>query len=419
MTTAFEPARVALVDLADPLPPMPAEGIDGRWHRRVVTLVQIDGQPIGVADLAIGTGIGPTGVGDAIWAALGPEVRHHLGRPELDRLPVAGFGRTPRPRPPDLPATVVVATRDRPNELATCLRSLLDLDHDAFDVVVVDNAPSDLRAREVVARFGGGRVPVAYVHEPRPGLARAHNAARAHVTGTVVAITDDDVVVDPTWLRRLCDGFTAADGVGAVTGMIFPAELETPTQAWTDVHAAYNKGYERRIVGLADASDPLLPWATGTVGSGANMAFTVDALEAIGWFDDALGAGTPARGGDDLAAFHDVLVTGHRIVYEPAAVIFHRHHRDPQVVRRLTYSYGIALSAHLTRSVLERPGSIVRLLPKVGAGVRHGARTSRGPDVDEVPGLTGTTWRQRAGMLVGPWSYVRSRRWARETEVAA
>lgn len=419
MTNPFEPARVALVDLADPLPPMPAEGVDGRWHRRVVTLVQVDGQPIGVADLAVGTGIGPTGVADAIWEALGPEVRAHLGRPDLDHLPVGGFGRARRARVPDVSATVVVATRDRPNELATCLRSLVELDHGDFDVVVVDNAPSDRRAREVAARFGGGRVRVTYVHEPRPGLARAHNAAREHVTGAIVAITDDDVVVDPTWLRRLCDGFTAAEHVGAVTGMIFPAELETPTQAWTDVHAAYNKGYERRIVGLTDASDPLLPWATGTVGSGANMAFTVAALDDIGWFDDALGAGTPARGGDDLAAFHDVLVSGYRIVYEPAAIILHRHHRDPEVVRRLTYSYGIALSAHLTRSVLERPGSIVRLLPQVGAGVRHGARTSRAPDVGDVPGLTGTTWRQRAGMLVGPWSYVRSRRWVRETGRAA
>ena len=269
-----------------------------------------------------------------------------------------------------------------------------------------------------MARFGGGRTPVRYVHEPRPGLARAHNAARPHVTGSVIAITDDDVVVDRSWLRWLCHGFPVAEDVGAVTGMIFPAELETPTQAWTDVHAGYNKGYDRRVVGLADAPGSLLPWATGTIGSGAHMAFRTPAPGAPGGFDDAPGAGTPARGGDDLAAFHDVLVTGHRIVYEPGAIVLHRHHRDPGTVRRLTFSYGVALSAHLTRSVVEHPRSVVRLVPKLPAGVRHGARTSRAPSCDAIPGLAGTTWRQRAGMLVGPWSYARSRRWVRQTQVA-
>ena len=417
--TAFEPARVTVIDLADPLPPLAAEGPDGRWRQRVVALVRVDGAPIGVADLAIGTGLGPAGVAEALWAALAAEIRAHLRRPHLSSIPVSGLGRPQRPRGTDRPASVVVATRDRPNELARCLTSLLAMDYGRYDIVVVDNAPSDDRAQQVVAQFITGRTDLHYVREPRPGLARAHNAARVAVTGEIVAITDDDVVVDRGWLRRLVDGFAAADGVGAVTGMIFPIELETPVQEWTDVHAAYNKGYERRVVGLADDTGSLLPWATGTVGSGANMAFSVEALDAIGWFDVALGAGTPARGGDDLAAFHDVLRAGYRIVYEPAAIVLHRHHRDADVVRRLAFSYGVALSAHLTRSMLDRPTSLVELVPKLPAGVRHGMRTSRTPPVDAVPTLAGAGWRQRAGMLVGPWSYMRSRRWARHTGAAA
>src|SRR5690606_35387433 len=134
----------------------------------------------------------------------------------------------------DRSATVVMATRDRPNELARCLTSPLELYHDRFDVVVVDNAPSDDRDRDLVAQSGAGRADVRYVREPRPGLARAHNAARPFVTGEVVAVTDDDVVVDRAWLRRLTEAFDAGPSVGAVTGMIFPAELETEAQAWTD-----------------------------------------------------------------------------------------------------------------------------------------------------------------------------------------
>ncbi len=415
----FEPARVAVIDLADPLPPLPAEGPDGRWHQRVVALVRVAGDPVGVADIPIGTGLGPAGVAEALWDALGPALRAHRDEPGLRALPVSGFGRPSQPRGADRRASVIVATRDRPNELARCLTSLLALDYGAFDIVVVDNAPSDDRTRDVVAQFATGGADLTYVREPRPGLARAHNAARTAVTGEVVAITDDDVVVDRGWLRRLVEAFSVADDVGAATGMIFPVELETATQQWTDVYAAYNKGYQREVISLADRRNTLLPWATGTVGSGANMAFSVAALDAIGWFDDALGAGTPARGGDDLAAFHDVLLAGYRIVYEPAAIVLHRHHRDPDVARRLAFSYGVALSAHLTRSMVDRPSSLVALVPRLPAGFRHGLHTTRTPSAVASPGLAGAGWRQRAGMLVGPWSYARSRRWARLTAGAA
>ena len=40
--TAFEPARVTVIDLADPLPPLAAEGPDGRWRQRVVALVRVE-----------------------------------------------------------------------------------------------------------------------------------------------------------------------------------------------------------------------------------------------------------------------------------------------------------------------------------------------------------------------------------------
>ena len=41
------------------------------------------------------------------------------------------------------------------------------------------------------------------------------------------------------------------------------------------------------------------------------MAFDVEVLRRLGGFDPAMGAGTFARGGDDLAGFFRVVVSGH------------------------------------------------------------------------------------------------------------
>ena len=75
--------------------------------------------------------------------------------------------------PVDRPApsvSVVVCTRNRPDQLRLCLESLLALATEPREIVVVDNAPSDDRTREVCAAL-----PVRYVLEPLPGQSRARN----------------------------------------------------------------------------------------------------------------------------------------------------------------------------------------------------------------------------------------------------
>jgi O-antigen biosynthesis protein len=411
----FEATRVAVIDVDRPLPALPVEGADGRWHGRARLLVRWAGRPVGVAELDLGNGLGPGAVADAVWGAVGAELAERVveaGLPRPQTLSVTGIAAPPSgPRRPTATATVVIATRDRAASLARCLQTVLALDHPAFDVVVVDNAPADDRSRRVVEHLATRRVAVRYVREDRAGLARAHNAALPHVTGEVVAFTDDDVEVDPQWLRRLTDAF-ADPRVGCVTGMIFPAEVETPAQAWIEAHAGFGKGTDRRVYDLDEhrPDDQLFPFTAGRLGSGANMAFRTQALEGLGGFDETLGVGTKARGGDDLAAFYDVIRAGHRLVYEPAALVRHHHHVDTAAVRRLAYSYGIALSAYLTRTVVERPTALVEMATRLPGGVRHGLRTTQPPPGPTVPGLAGAGWRQRLGMVVGPWSYARSRR---------
>src|SRR5207302_3113231 len=101
-----------------------------------------------------------------LWAALADDVRAHIVR---DGEPVDGIDGTDdlatacSPSPPCLaarrravaravPASVVVATRNRTESLATCLASLLAMEHPAFEIVVVDNAPADDATRSLVER---------------------------------------------------------------------------------------------------------------------------------------------------------------------------------------------------------------------------------------------------------------------------
>jgi glycosyltransferase involved in cell wall biosynthesis len=299
--------------------------------------------------------------------------------------------------------SVIVATRDRPGPLTECLESLRRQTLAPTLIVVVDDDPGGAATPAVVARFGAV-APVAYVAGPRRGLAAAHNAGLRRVSTRLVAFTDDDVVAAPEWLAGIAGAFACAPGVACVTGRIVARELDTPVQVAIDRHGGFDKGERRRVFRLGGDHGPLFPFAAGTFGSGANMAFDRVALGVMGGFDPALGTGTPARGGDDLAAFFEVVQRGWRLVYEPAAVVRHSHAREPRALRRQVFGYGVGLSAYLTKSLLGRPlllAAALRRLPAAAAHVRAG------PAGAAPAGLRPL---QLVGMLLGPFAYLASRR---------
>nr|WP_229832461.1 glycosyltransferase [Streptomyces narbonensis] len=336
-----------------------------------------------------------------------------LARPDL--LASARKGLTP-PR-----TSVVVATRERPEQLARALDSLLAQDHPDHELIVVDNAPRTTDTHDLVTGKYADRVR--YVCEDTPGLAVAHNTGAAAADGEVLAFTDDDVIADPHWLTALTEPFAADPGLGCVTGLILPARLGTPAQVLLESHGGFAKGFAPRLYDPArpPADEPLFPFTAGSFGSGANMAFRASALKKAGGFDPATGTGTPARGGDDLYAFVAVLSAGFRLRYTPEALVWHHHRETWQDLRNQAYGYGAGLTAYLTATLVRSPRLLPALLARLPRGLAHArALTAQRGGAAEggVPGEHGTQhhpWPrtlsrlERRGMLYGPIGYAKAR----------
>jgi len=323
------------------------------------------------------------------------------------------------PLGPDRPwVTVVIATRERADSLFRCLNSLLVQTYSAMDIVVVDNAPKSQATHDLVTCLFAGSGRVQYVREDRPGLAIAHNAGLKRALGDIVAFTDDDVLVDPDWVAAIACEFAQSRETGCVTGMILPAELQTRAQYWTERHGGFGKGVVRRVFDIKSnrPDDPLFPFNAGTFGSGANMAFSREALLKIGGFNAALGAGTPARGGDDLASFAAVLEAGFKLVYEPRAIVWHFHRRGESGLRRQAYGYGVGLGAYLTSLVVSHPRNLITFAGKLPAGFAHLCGASS-PKMQRLPQdyPRHLVWRERLGIVMGVPAYLRSKLSARRS----
>ncbi|MFH8580223.1 glycosyltransferase [Streptomyces zaomyceticus] len=447
-TPAPRPLSVAELDLDAPDGPVlgfrPAPGGPAVVPGDVYALVRLRGRPAATVVGTVAEGEDPSEVlaalarrrlsetataprSDAERRAERPASARREGARTEDRVEDRADGRAPAGTPAPPRTSVVVATRERPEQLARALDSLLAQDHPDFELIVVDNAPRTSGTHELVTRTYTDRVR--YVREDTPGLATAHNTGLAAAEGAVVAFTDDDVIADPHWLTALTEPFAADPGLGCVTGLILPARLRTPAQILLESHGGFAKGFAPRVYDPAHppADEPLFPFTAGSFGSGANMAFRAAALRRAGGFDPATGTGTAAKGGDDLYAFVAVLSAGFRLRYTSQALVWH-HHRDTwQDLRNQAYGYGAGLTAYLTATLVRSPRLLPALLARLPRGLAH-ARTITARRGDEdgggdgVPGEHGTQrhpWPrslsrlERRGMLYGPIGYAKARATAR------
>ena len=390
-------------------------------YRSLRCLVRLHGDPLGYVSLPLLAGrVSADVVARVIEATLKAEINSHRyqeGLPPAETITVAGL-EPPAPDCPNAPnntpfISVVVCTRNRADLLRTCLRALRAVTYPRCEVIVVDNAPLNSSTRTAVEQEAGDDARFRYVIEPRPGLSCARNRGLTSARGDIVAYTDDDVTVDPGWLSGVARGFAARADVGCVTGLACTAAIESPAEAYFDARVSWADSCQRQIFDMSPRwRDGLYPYSPGRFGTGANFAFQTQVLKSLGGFDEALGAGTPTAGGEDLDAFVRVLLAGYAIAYEPAGIVWHHHRADLDDLRTQMFGYGTGLTAFLTKHLLDARTRRA-LLHRVPSGLRKMARipgTTRNSALTEQAPGGELLLREFLGFAAGPLCYARARR---------
>ncbi|WP_298967419.1 glycosyltransferase family 2 protein [uncultured Methylobacterium sp.] len=138
-----------------------------------------------------------------------------------------------------LTTSLVVASRNRADRLRQFLARLpvASLLAHGTDIALVDGASSDDTAAVMRDFAAAAPFPVAYVTANQPGLAHAQKLGVELARGDLLIFTDDDCVLDPTYLSELTDRFDP-NQFQYGTGEILPADPDADprianTQWWT------------------------------------------------------------------------------------------------------------------------------------------------------------------------------------------
>lgn len=397
------PERVAVIDVADPVTDLDCARPEAPPYTAAWILACRAGRPLGIVEIPL--------QGTRLTA--GELERELRGQLSAD---FGGPAQGAAPRSLARASVVVPTILARPAQLRRCLKSLAELDHPDYEVIVVDNRPEGAPPEDLE----GVRV----VREPRPGISAARNKGVSVATGEIIAFTDDDVQVHPHWLTALGERFASQPAMSGVGGLVVPLELESQAQLLFE-QSGYgpDRGFDpltfrragpfsvRRHDELTGAEEVRSVYLTGEFGLGSNMAFRASALHAMGGFDEALGVGTATRGGEDLAMQIELLIAGHQIGYEPGAIVQHAHRATYQELERQIYGYGLGFTAMLTAIMLRHPRHAVGLAMVLPAWLRSLRDPESAKRINRSAGYPPELARaELKGMVTGPFRYMKERR---------
>jgi GT2 family glycosyltransferase len=234
-------------------------------------------------------------------------------------------------------ASVIVCTRNRAASISETLEALAAREIPGVEVIIVDSSEgAEQENTEALARKFGAK----YVSERLRGLSRARNTGIAAATGEIIAFTDDDCVPEKDWLSHTLKNYSDP-AVWACTGRVIQRLAGGASGLFEEV-ASQDLGKERRVFTPADVQGGIgfvlanvrkvfakhmksgAPAPFG-IGHGSSLSFRKKVFDTLGGFDVRFGGGAPFKGCDDIEMLYRVLRGGHKIVYESAAIVYHKH----------------------------------------------------------------------------------------------
>lgn len=220
--------------------------------------------------------------------------------------------------------SVLIATYNRATLLAECLQHLSRQRFMPGDeVIVIDNGSTDDTPRVIADAQDLFSVPLRHLVETRAGKSNAIARGLEVARGDVIAFTDDDVDVDPSWVDQIRVAMSDP-GIALAGGPVTPRWQTTPPR-WLRAAAVKTDAYGRLAapLGLLDYGSESFPLGPRTV-LGANLVVRAEVLKKLGGYAPHLGKlrGTLLSGEDHELCMR-VQQAGFRAVWWPELRVTH------------------------------------------------------------------------------------------------
>ena len=219
-----------------------------------------------------------------------------------------------------LDVSVVIPVYNGASTLGACLAALgsQSLPRLRFETIVVDDGSTDDTA-SIAAAF-----PVRLVRRRNGGAPAARNTGLREATGPWVAFTDADCIPSRGWLGHLMGAVESHEGPGPIgaAGRVIGYGSQSPAAKFVDLSGGLDA--ERHL------AHPRFPFAPSS-----NLMYRRELLAAAGGFDERYAT-------YDACDLHNRIrkLDSGPILFEPRAIVLHRHREGWGAYWRQQVSYG-------------------------------------------------------------------------------
>jgi GT2 family glycosyltransferase len=221
-------------------------------------------------------------------------------------------------------ATIIIAFRDAPRLLRTCLDSIGQTAGGAeLEFVLIDNGSEEPETLTLVERLAE-RSDVKVLHDPRPfNWAQLNNLGARHASGDVLIFLNNDIEAQRDgWIRALCAQAVLPDVAVAGARLLYPNRQVQHCGVVIGLGGAAG----HVLVGTAEECPGFLNMAVSTrecaAVTGACFATRRAVFDEFNGFDESLGVDL-----NDIDFCLRAQRVGMRVVFEPAAELI--HHESP------------------------------------------------------------------------------------------
>jgi GT2 family glycosyltransferase len=200
--------------------------------------------------------------------------------------------------------------------LAKCLPSVLKTDYDPFEVIVVDNGSRD-GSLDTISKFQTIDKRVKLVRNSRNlGFCLANNIGASHAKGEYLLFLNNDIAVEPNWLRELVNVVDRSTLIAAAQPKMLMMDDPTIIDSTGGYLTPYGTIYNRELLCRDEASRARQ--SEILLATGAALLVRRDIFLKVGKFDPRFFIYN-----EELDLCWRIWLSGHTIVYVPTSVVYH------------------------------------------------------------------------------------------------
>lgn len=198
-----------------------------------------------------------------------------------------------------------------------CLTSVLNTEYSNFEVIFVDNGSTDGSVEFVRRRFSGylNNKLKLVINLGNLGFAEGNNVGAKHATGGYLAFLNNDVEVEPSWLKELVAAEEADQEVAVTQSKLLMADrrhFDSAGDILSSNGLLYQRGRLEEDIGQYDTPEEIFS------ARGAAMLIRRKTFEEVKGFDTKFFIIY-----EDVDLSWRIRLRGYKIVFIPTSVVYH------------------------------------------------------------------------------------------------